>query len=142
MPRFIIAGAEFEARPQVAPWRLMELSAAVTSSDPTRQMGGMYEFMMAILQPQERQRFNDHMHTLDDDPDVVAKLNDAIGTLMLAYQAAPEEGPRQQPRPTPPSSSSPPGPPQTGQPSRVVSLSRGLISEGETSPQDGVSAAS
>lgn len=142
MPKFRMGGGEFEARPQIAPWRLMELSAAVTSKDMTRQMGGMYEFMMAILMPEERDRFNEHMHTLDDDPDVTTKLNEAIGALMLEYQAAPEEGPRQEPRPMAPSSSSEPGPPRTGPTSRVVSLSRGLLSEEQTSPQDGVSAAS
>lgn len=123
---------EFECRQAIPPWRLAELAAAQASNDVMRQLGGYYEFVMAVLEPDQRGRFATAMHDADDDPTIVERLNEAIGDLMLEYAD----------RPTERASSLPTGGTKTPVTRRVVSLSRGTVEEEQTSQTDGASAAS
>ena len=90
MPNLEIGGHSFECRPNLPQWRLMELAAAVRSNDPMAQMAGMHAFVLAVIKPDERDRFVETMHALDDADDVDT-LDEAIGTLMEQY-AAPAQG--------------------------------------------------
>lgn len=104
----------------------------MSSSEPMRQMGGMHDFVLAVLLPEERDRFTATMRSLDDDAGVLDKLNAAVGELMVSYTARPTERP----------SASPSGSESTAPKSRVVSLSRGTVREVEMSSTDGQQTAS
>lgn len=132
MPELVIEGERLACRAVLPPFRLMEFASAMNSKDPMRQMGGMHDFVLAVLIPDEQDRFLSVMRRLDDDEQVMDKLNEAIGTLMESYTARPTERP----------SASPSGATSTTPRSRVVSLSRGKAREDETSSTGGTPAAS
>ena len=132
MPELVIEGERLRCRDSLPPFRLMEFASAMNSKDPMRQMGGMHDFVLAVLLPDEQDRFLTVMRRLDDDEQVMDKLNEAIGTLMESYTA----------RPTGRPSASPSGVTSTEPRSRVVSLSRGTAREDATSSTDGTQAAS
>ena len=110
----------------------MELASAMNSDDPMRQMGGMYDFVLAVLDPDQHGAFRDAMHSLDDDPEAADRLNEAIGELMVSYTNRPTERP----------SASPSGAEPTGRSSRVVSLSRGTVKAEPESSTDGAATGS
>lgn len=120
-------------------WRLMELASAMRKGDPMAQMAGMHDFLLAVLTPDDRDRFVETMRELDDT-DGVDALDQAIGNLMEQY-AAPAKG-AASPRPTGRSSDSPPGPNSTGGTSRVASSSPGTARVMKLSRPAGRSAAS
>ena len=132
MPELVIEGERLPCRDSLPPFRLMEFASAMNSKDPMRQMGGMHDFVLAVLLPDEQDRFIAAMRRLDDDEQVMDKLNEAIGTLMESYTA----------RPTGRPSASPSGATSTEPKSRVVSLSRGTAREDATSSTGGTEAAS
>lgn len=132
MPELVIEGQRFPCRESLPPWRLMELASAMRSKNVMAQLGGMHDFVIAVIQPEYQGDFMDAMRAMDDDPDVVTKLNESIGTLMAEYSSRPTERPSQLPA----------GQSPTGQPSRVVSLSRGTVMEVPESSMDGASTGS
>lgn len=132
MPELVIAGERFPCREVLPPFRLMEFASAMGSADPMRQMGGMHDFVLSVLLPDQRERFLATMRRLDDDEGALDRLNEAIGALMESYTA----------RPTGRPSASASGATSTAPNSRVVSLSRGTAGVGETSSTGGAPAAS
>lgn len=132
MPELVIEGERLPCRDVLPPFRLMEFASAMNSKDPMRQMGGMHDFVLAVLQPDQQERFIAAMRRLDDDERAMDKLNEAIGALMESYTARPTERP----------SASDSGATSTAPRSRVVSLSRGTAREGATSSTAGTPAAS
>lgn len=134
MPTLVIGEHSFECKPKLPSWQLMELAAAMKSSDPMTQMAGMHDFVLSVIQPDARDGFVAAMRALDDDDaDAVESLSEAVGNLMESY-SAPDKGAAST-RPTRRSSASPSGRTPTGgtsrvEPSqpvtpRVVNLSRG-----------------
>lgn len=114
MPELVIGDERFQCRDSLPPFRLMELASGVSSDEPLRQAGAMYDFVMAVVLEADRGRFKETMRSLDDDPDVIEKLNQAIGDLMVSYTDRPTERPSRLPRssgasgrPSSPGSSSP-----------------------------------
>jgi len=132
MPELVIEGERLPCRDVLPPFRLMEFASAMNSKDPMRQMGGMHDFVLAILLPEQQDRFLAVMRRLDDDEGAIDKLNEAIGTLMESYTA----------RPTGRLSASDSGATSTTPKSSVVSLSRGTARTDATSSTAGTHAAS
>ena len=122
MPTLTVGDLSFECRPNLPKWRLMELAAAMRANDPMAMQAGMHDFVLAVLVPEERDRFVETMRELDDAGDIDA-FDSAVGALIQQY-AAPAEG-AASPRPTERSSALPPGPRPTGGTSRVDSSSEG-----------------
>lgn len=122
MPSIKIGADEFECRDTLPKWQLLDLASSMRSPDLMRQAAGLHDFVMAVVKPEERERFVETMQSLDDDesadPDT---LNHAVGDLMVQY-AAPEEGAASA-RPTGRSSASPSSRKRTGGTSRVASSS-------------------
>lgn len=116
MPTLKLGGQEFACREQLPPWQLMKVAKAMKSGDLMEQLAASHDFLVAVVQPAERARFDAYMDTADFDE--FSALDTAIGSLMQEY--APD-------RPTGRPSSSPSGPPPTGGTSKVVSLSRGTV---------------
>lgn len=103
--RFACSDAGFSA------WVLMRLAKAQTSGDETIAMAGMYDSIIAVVRPEEHERFGTFMQAQGIQ---FPELNEALGTLIAGYAARPTERP----------SESPAGPQLTGPSSRVVSLSK------------------
>lgn len=142
MPALTLGGVEFQCRDELPRWRLMELASAMKSSDPMSQMAGMHDFVLAVVKAEDRARFVSAMRALDDSgDDGVEALNQAIGSLMEQYVAAPGEG-AASPRPTGRSSASPPGQTRTGGTSKVASSPPATARVVSLSPPTGRSAAS
>lgn len=129
-PTLKIGDAEFKCRgPHMPDWPAMKLAKWIQASDSLTRYAGMYDFLVAVIEPAERKRFEAFMDDYDGGED---DLDEAIGALIKEYSG----------RPTVRPSSSPPGPPTTGGLSRVVSLSPGTAKAAPTSSRAGRSAAS
>jgi hypothetical protein len=127
-----LAGQTFRCRDELPNWQLMKLAKAqqkANAGDVMAGMAGMYDFVVAVVHPDDRARLD---ATLDDWDWDDTEFDHAIGSLMESYAD----------RPTERSSPSRRGPSPTGQPSRVVSLSPATAKADETSSTDGASAAS
>lgn len=120
----------FAAQETLPAWALMKLAKSQGSGDAMQQVAGLHDFLMAVLAPTERDRFERFMEQHSDV--TFDELETAVGALMQAYTTRPTE------RPSP----SPAGPTPSGGSSRVVSLSRGTVREAEVSSTAGAPAAS
>lgn len=128
MKTLVIRGQAFECRDDLPPWMLMKMAKAHRSGDVMTIRAVEYDFLTTMaIDRQTLEAF------LDVRPDITSEeFNQAIGDLITAYSERPTERP----------SASPDGQSNTGQSSRVVSLSRGTDREAEISSRDGESAAS
>lgn len=125
-----VRGERFAARNTLPAWALMKLAKSQGSGDAMQQVGGLHDFLLAVLQESEARRFETFM---EGHADVTFdELETAVGGLMQAYTSRPTG------RPSP----SPAGPTPAGGSSRVVSLSRGTVREEPVSSRDGMPAAS
>lgn len=125
-----VRGERFAARDTLPAWALMKLAKSQGSGDAMRQVGGLHDFLLGVLQEPEASRFEAFM---EEHADVTfEELESAVGGLMQAYTTRPTG------RPSP----SPAGPTPAGGSSRVVSLSRGTVREGQASSTAGTPAAS
>ncbi len=103
----------FGARETLPAWALMKLAKSQNSGDAMQQVAGLHDFLLSVLQDDERERFEGFMEAHPDA--TFEELEAAVGGLMQSYAARPTG------RPSP----SPAGPTSSGGESRVVSLSRG-----------------
>ncbi|TVQ65059.1 MAG: hypothetical protein EA379_00465 [Phycisphaerales bacterium] len=120
----VVRGERFETRETLPGWQLLRLASDMRSEDAMRQMAGMHDFILALLAPHERPRFERFMADADAPLEEVEQV---VGALMAEYSDRPTERP----------SGSPAGPPSTGPRSRVVSFSRGTVETAETSSTAG-----
>lgn len=106
----VIGEERFACQDELSAWALMKLAKASQGSEMTA-LAGMYDLVISAVKPEERDRLEAFMadHTIPFD-----ELNTSIGELMTSYTDRPTERP----------SLSQSGPSPSGQPSRVVSLSR------------------
>jgi hypothetical protein len=109
MADFVLKGETFAARDELKPHYLGRVGSAMQKGDAMKMLGAWYDFMMAVVLPHDRGRFEAFL----DDEDVTQKeLDEAIGTYIQTVTGRPLEQP----------SSSAPGSTSTGLPTRVVSL--------------------
>lgn len=128
MRALVIGGESFSVRDELDEWSLMKLAKSQTSDNSMARLAGMHDFVLALLDPAERSRFEAFMAS-GQEP---GALDRAIGALLEDYTGRPTERP----------SSSPDGSPTTEASSRVVSLSPGTARGDQVSPKAGQSAAS
>lgn len=105
----VIGEERFACNEELSAWALMKLAKAAQGSEMAA-LAGMYDLVVSVIMPDERERFDAFMadHNIPFD-----ELNTSIGALMTSYTDRPTDRP----------SLSQPGPtPNAGQ-SRVVSLS-------------------
>lgn len=118
-PLLHIGGESFEVVAHVPHWNLLRLASAMDSGDDMRALAGMYRFFELLVVPEEWERFDAHMSTLDLGN---ADLEHAIGDVLVA-QAGRGKGsgvPSGHSSGGSPTDSTPPS-------SRVVSFSRGTV---------------
>jgi len=120
-----VRGERFETRETLPGWQLLRLASDMRSDDAMRQMAGMYDFILAMLRPDERARFERFMAAADVPMEEVEQI---VSALMAEHSDRPTERP----------SGSPAGPRSTGQRSRVVSFSRGTVETAPASSTDGL----
>lgn len=109
-------GAKFKCRKTIPRWQMMGLASAVRTGDEMKAMGAMYDFVHAIVLPEQHGALDEYMSEHDQAYD---NLDDAIGSAM---QAIVNPG-----RPTQRASHSSGSSTTTPLPSRVVSLSQGTV---------------
>lgn len=107
---FEIRGERFRCPDERSAWSLLKLAKSQTSKEDNAALVGMYDFVMETVVHEERERLDAF---LSDAAVSFDELNQAIGALMTSYTD----------RPTEPPLPSPPGPNQTADGPRVVSLS-------------------
>lgn len=125
----VIRDQTFEANDTLPAWAMLKLAKGQQSKNPMVQAASLHDVILAMVKANERERFEAYMAEVDVGFD---ELNEAVGTLVAAYNDRPTERP----------SRSQPGAQATGKPSRVVSLSRGTESTDAASSTDGTAAAS
>ncbi len=128
---FRLGGEEFATIDRAPKWASMKLASAYKSRELVTQMAGMYDFMTAVLLPEEADRFGEAFDALPDDDDGVEALDEAIGTWIGSLANRPKE------TPSPSSSGSTTPTTETKEPSRVVSLSPGGPGRAETTSSVG-----
>lgn len=130
MSELIIGSERFAVRDRIDEWALMKLAKSQLSDDTIRKLAGMYDFVNAVVLPEERLRLDEYLST-QELPE--GTLSAAIGTFMREMSGRPTERP----------SSSPSGGPLTKPKSKLVSFSQGTVQvQEEESPPSGQSAAS
>jgi hypothetical protein len=123
-----IGDQEFACRGDRMPdWPSMKLAKWLQARDAISEHAAKYDFVVAVLQPSERARFERFMDGYDGDD-----LDAAIGKLIEEYGERPTKRP----------ASSQDGPQPTGGTSRVVSLKPATDEKDATSSTAGRSAAS
>jgi hypothetical protein len=120
-PLLKLGDREFRCVDHVATWQTMKMSAAYASGDTTRVFSGMYEFLGALIHPDEWSAFEAHATAIDAGLD---DLDTAIGDA-LAAMAGRGKGSAESSTPSSDGLPTPETPPT----SRVVSLSRGTVEE-------------
>ena len=115
MAELRIGDETFACKDKMPAWQLMSLAKSQKSGDMLEAMAGMHDFILGVIKNDERARFLAFMAESDMDAD---EFDKAIGSLVTSYSEGTGDA-----RPTVRPSSSPSGPPATGGPSRVVSLS-------------------
>lgn len=105
---------QFLAAPVVPRWAFMKMAVSAKKGDELGQMAALYDLTLALIQKDERNRFDEYMA---DHDDAFENLQDAVNTLCEEITSRPLG---------PPSSSTPPSEP-TVPSSRVVSFSRGTV---------------
>ena len=118
-PTLRLGGKEFACVQWVPQWHIMRLAKALSTGDEMDALAGFYDFLQVIVQPQEWNRFEAFMSTLDLER---SDLDNAIGDVLVemggrgkasAGSSTPSSG----------GSSTPVTPPT----SQVVSFSRGTV---------------
>lgn len=107
MPALELGGESFACRDSLPPGPLLKLAKAQQGDDGA-QLAGFYDFVMAMVKPEERARFDKF---LDDTDATFDDFDTAIGALIEAYAERPTERP----------SASPRGPRRSGGTSKVAS---------------------
>lgn len=90
MPELVIADERFAVRDRIDEWTLMKLAKSQQGGDTMRALAGMYDFINAMVKPDDRERLDAFLS--DQDLEAGA-LSEAIGTLVQEYAGRPTERP-------------------------------------------------
>jgi hypothetical protein len=128
-PHLRLGGEAFECVVFVPQWHLMRLAKALQTNDEMLALAGFYDFLKVLVLPNEWDRFDAFMGSLDIER---SDLDNAIGDVLVEMggrgkESAGSSGPSSD------GSSSPATPAQ----SRHVSFSRGTVEVVQESLSDG-----